>query len=167
MSKKGEESISKVIQLVNFRLREEEFGVDINSVREVTKVTGITHIPEAPSFIRGVANLRGQVMAVIDLAKRFDLAPYEELPESVRIVVTEVKGQALGLLVDEVPGILKISEENIEPTPDLIQTEVKKDHIQGVARSEKKLIILLDLEKLLSIPELEELAQVSEPTTEE
>ncbi len=155
---KEEKSTGEVIQLVNFRLRDEEFGVDIGSVKEITRVADISNIPEAPSFIHGVTNLRGQIIAVIDLAKQFGLASVEKLPESARIVVTEVNDQTVGMLVDEVPGVLKISDENIEPTPELIQTEARKDYIKGVGKLENRLIVLLDLEKVLTPHEVEELA---------
>lgn len=152
----------KLIQIVNFRLRDEEFGVDIGSVREITRVADITHIPEAPSFVQGVTNLRGQVIAVIDLAKQFGLTSQEKLPETARIVVTEAKGQMVGMLVDEVPGVLQIPKGDIEPTPEVIQTEIKRDYIKGVGRLEERLIILLDLEKVLTPPELEEVTKVTE-----
>ncbi len=167
MTEKEKELPGKVTQLVNFRLRDEEFGVDIGSVREITRVVDITHIPEAPSFIQGVTNLRGQIIPVVDLAKQFGLTPQEKLPESARIVVTEVGGQTVGMLVDEVPEVLKIPDENIEPTPELIQTEVRKDYIKGVGKLENRLIVLLDLEKVLAPQELEEVAKVSKPATNE
>ena len=157
----------EMVQLVNFRLRDEEFGVDIGSVREITKVADITHIPEAPSFIYGVTNLRGQVISVIDLAQQFGLAPRQELPETARIVVTEIKGQTVGMLVDEVPEVLKIADENIEATPELIQTEVRKDYIKGVGKLDNRLIILLDLEKLLASHEVEEMTKASMSTVNE
>ena len=157
MAEQEKKTTGEIIQLVNFRLRDEEFGVDIGSVREITKVADITHIPEAPSFVYGVTNLRGQVIAVIDLAQQFGLSPRQELPETARIVVTEIKGQTVGMLVDEVPEVLKIADENIEPAPELIQTEVRKDYIKGVGKLDNRLIILLDLEKLLAPHEAEEL----------
>lgn len=165
MAEKAEKPTGEMIQFVNFRLRDEEFGVEIGSVREITKVADISHIPNAPSFIQGVTNLRGQVMAVIDLAKQFGLAPQENLPESARIVVTEVNGQTVGMLVDEVPEVLKIPEENIEPPPELIQTEIRKDYIKGVGKLENRLIILLDLERVLAPHEVEEVAKVSKTET--
>ena len=165
MAEKAEKPTGEMIQVVNFRLRDEEFGVEIGSVREITKVADISHIPNAPSFIQGVTNLRGQVMAVIDLAKQFGLAPQENLPESARIVVTAVNGQTVGMLVDEVPEVLKIPEENIEPTPELIQTEIRKDYIKGVGKLENRLIILLDLERVLAPHEVEEVAKVSKTET--
>ena len=159
MAEQEKKTTGEMVQLVNFRLRDEEFGLDIGSVREITRVTDITHIPEAPSFIYGVTNLRGQVIAVIDLARQFGLARQQNLPETARIVVTEIKGQTVGMLVDEVPEVLKIADENIEPAPELIQTEVRTDYIKGVAKSDNRLIILLDLEKLLAPHEAEELTK--------
>jgi len=111
--------------------------------------------------------LRGQIIPVIDLAKQFGLAPQEKLPESARIVVTEVKGQTVGMIVDEVPEVLKISEENIEPTPELIQTKIRKDYIKGVGKLENRIIVLLDLEKVLAPHELEEVAKVDKSPLKE
>lgn len=161
MAEQEKKNTGEMVQLVNFRLRDEEFGLDIGSVREITRVTDITHIPEAPSFIYGVTNLRGQVIAVIDLAKQFGLAPQQDLPETAKIVVTEIKGQTVGMLVDEVPEVLKIADENIEPAPELVQTEVRTDYIKGVGKLDNRLIILLDLEKLLAPHEAEELTKAS------
>ncbi len=161
MAEQEKKTTGEMVQLVNFRLRDEEFGLDIGSVREITRVTDITHIPEAPSFIYGVTNLRGQVIAVIDLAKQFGLAPQQDLPETAKIVVTEIKGQTVGMLVDEVPEVLKIADENIEPAPELVQTEVRTDYIKGVCKLDNRLIILLDLEKLLAPHEAEELTKAS------
>ena len=161
MAEQEKKTTGEMVQLVNFRLRDEEFGLDIGSVREITRVTDITHIPEAPSFIYGVTNLRGQVIAVIDLAKQFGLAPQQDLPETAKIVVTEIKGQTVGMLVDEVPEVLKIADENIEPAPELIQTGVRTDYIKGVGKLDNRLIILLDLEKLLAPHEVEELTKAS------
>lgn len=167
MENKEKKHAGETIQLINFRLRNEEFGVDIRSIREITKVTEISHIPEAPSFIQGVTNLRGQVIPVVDLARQFDLALQENLPKSARIVVTEVNGQAVGMLVDEVPEIVKVPVENIKPAPELIQSEVKKDYIKGVAQLQNRLIILLDLEKVLAPQEVEELTKAKNLASKE
>ncbi len=165
MAEKAEELKSEKIQLVIFRLRDEEFGVDIGSVKEIIEVGIISSIPEAPSFIQGVTNLRGQVIAVVDLAKQFGLSPQENLPVTAKIVVTEVNGQKVGMLVDEVPEIVKISKESIEPTPELIQSEIQKDYIQGVGKLEQRLIIFLNLEKVLAPHEVNELVKVSQPVS--
>lgn len=161
MAEKKEELSGEEVQLINFRLGNEEFGADIGLVREITRITDITHMPEVPSFIQGVINLRGQIIAVIDLAKQFGLSPRETLPQSARIVVAEVHGQTLGILVDEVPGVLKIPRENIEPAPEPIRSKLDKDYISGVGKLENRLIILLDLEKVLAPQEVEEVASLS------
>ncbi len=161
MPEKDEKVAGEVVQLVNLRLRGEEFGVDISSVREITRVGDITHIPEAPSFIQGVINLRGQIIPVVDLGKQFGFAPQEKVPESARIVVTWLKGQAVGILVDEVPEVLRIPAEDIEPTPELIQTKIRRDYVKGVGKLENRLIVFLDLDKVLGPHEVEELNQIS------
>jgi purine-binding chemotaxis protein CheW len=158
MAEKREKPASEAVQLVSFRLRNEEFGVDIGLVREITKVGDITHIPEAPSFIQGVINLRGQIIAVIDLARQFALAPQQKVSDRARIVVTEVNGQTVGMLVDEVPGVLNLPGENIEPTPEVIQAKIRKDYIKGVGKINKRLIVILDLDKVLNPQEVEEIA---------
>jgi len=154
-----EKSSGRTIQFVNFRLGDEEFGADTSSVREITRVADISHIPEAPSFIKGVINLRGQIIAVIDLCRQFGLAQPEKLPESARIVVAEVNGQTVGMLVDAVPEVLNIPEDNIEPTPELVRAKLDKGYIRGIARLENRLIILLDLEKVLAGKEVEEITR--------
>ena len=122
----------------------------------------ITHIPEAPGFIEGVINLRGDVIAVLDLAKQFDLGALPELPKSARIVVVEVEGKTLGMIVDEVPEVLRIAEDDIQATPEVIQTRVHTDYIRGVGKLADRLIILLNIEKVLSPHELEQAASLAE-----
>jgi purine-binding chemotaxis protein CheW len=160
MVEKEEKPRGEAMQLVSFRLRDEEFGVDIGSVREITKVGDITRIPEGPPFIQGVTNLRGQIIAVIDLAKQFGFASQEQLPDSSRIMVTEVNGQTVGMLVDEVPGVLNLPGENIEPTPEVIQTKIKRDYIKGVGKIGKRLIVILDLGEVLASQEAEEIKTI-------
>lgn len=162
MPKDNVKSKAREIQLVIFRLRDEEFGVEIGSVLEISRVLAITHIPEAPGFIEGVINLRGKVLAVVDLAKQFGLKEEKELPKTARIVVIEVRNITLGLIVDEVPEVISISEEKIEPTPEIIQSEVNRHYIKGVAKLDERLIILLDLNNILSFHEVEAVAKVAE-----
>jgi len=151
----------KEIQLVIFRLRDEEFGADISSVLEISRLLDITHIPEAPGFIEGVINLRGQVIAVVDLARQFGLGEQKELPKTARIVIVEVGSETVGLIVDEVPEVLRIAEEDIGPTPEIISTEVKRDYIKGVGKLGERLVILLDLNKVLAPHEIEQVGKVS------
>ena len=120
------EVLGEEFQWVIFELRGEEFGVDISNVREIVRMMEITHIPEAPGYIEGVINLRGQVIAVIDLAKQFKLSSLDELPDSARIIVTEMGSITVGMIVDGVPEVLRIAENNIEPTPEAIQSKVHR-----------------------------------------
>ena len=162
MAKTELKSKAREIQLVIFRLRDEEFGVEIGAVLEITRLLAITHIPEAPGFIEGVINLRGKVLAVVDLARQFGLQAEKELSKTARIVVIEVRHIALGLIVDEVPEVIRISEEKIEPPPEIIQSEVNRAYIKGVAKLDERLIILLDLNNVLSFHEVEEAGKVAE-----
>ncbi len=160
MKEKEEKTVKEIIQFINFRLGNDEFGIDISSVKEIIRVENITHIPEAPSFIHGLTNLRGQIIPVIDLAKQFGLPEKEKPTGNARIIVTELDSQLVGMMVDEVPGVLKIAEDNVEPTPELIQNEIKGDYFKGVGKLEKRLIILLDLKKVLTPREVEELSKM-------
>lgn len=150
------------IQVVIFRLRNEEFAVSITSVLEILRMIDTTHIPQAPGFIEGVINLRGQVIAVVDIARQFGFEKQEHLPKTARIAVVEVGGQTVGLIVDEVPEVLRIPEDNIEATPEIIQTQVQRDYIKGVAKLDDRLVILLDLEKVFSSQEVEAVGKIGE-----
>lgn len=165
MAKEEIKSKGKERQLVIFRLRDEEFGADIGSVLEISRILDITRIPEAPGFIEGVINLRGKVLAVIDLARQFGLSTKggkeKELAKTARIIVVEVGNKNLGLIVDEVPEVIRISEDEIEPTPEIIESEVEKHYIKGVAKLGERLIILLDLNNILALHEIHEVEKMS------
>lgn len=141
------------IQLVVFRIGEEEFGVDINQVREIVKLVSITRMPKAPVFIEGVVNLRGQIITVIDLAKRLDL-PSKGRTETSRIMVVEVGGNVVGMVVDSVSEVLRLSTTDIEDTPSLIETEVHERYLRGVGKIGDRLLILLDLKQILTADEV-------------
>ncbi|RZB30633.1 MAG: purine-binding chemotaxis protein CheW [Desulfobacteraceae bacterium Eth-SRB1] len=148
----------KEIQVVIFRLGREEFGVRIDQVKEIIEMTHITRMPKAPSFIEGVINLRGQVIAVIDLAKQFDL-PASEHDEETRIVVVDVDDNTVGMLVDSVPEVLRISAEDIDPTPSLIENRIDTRYIEGIGKLEDRLFVLLKLGKVLSPEEVERMEE--------
>jgi purine-binding chemotaxis protein CheW len=153
---------AKETQLVIFRLAGEEFGLDISQVREIIRMQDVTPMPKAPDFIEGVINLRGQIVAVMDLAKRFGLKAAART-EKTRIVVTEVKDNTVGLVVDEVPEVLRISEADVEATPEMIESQIHAEFIRGVGKLANRLIILLNVDKILS---REEAKQVSETVKE-
>jgi purine-binding chemotaxis protein CheW len=153
-----DESLGKEIQLVVFRLAQEEYGVDIQQVREIIKVIDITRVPKAPEFIEGVINLRGQITPVMDLRKRLDL-PELERGEETRIIIIELGKNVVGMIVDAVTEVHRLPEKNIDPTP-TISSEVGAEFINGVGKLGDRLLILLDLKKVLSKKEEKQLEKI-------
>ena len=150
---------AELIQLVVFSLEDESFGVDINQVREIVRVGSVTPIPDSPNFIKGVTNIRGEIIIVIDLKERFFL-PVKKPVESKHIVITGQEGNLYGVLVDEVTEVLRIKRTEIKTTPHLI-TKIDRTYISGVVTLENRLIMLLDLKKVLSEEDLNKLARIT------
>ncbi len=138
-------------QLVVFELGKEHYGVDISAVESIIKMQPITVVPHTPSFVEGVTNLRGSVLPVIDLRKRFGLS-LDDISKNSRIVVIALGKTKVGMIVDAVSEVLSIPEDAIEPPPPMV-TSVDTTFIIGIAKIESKLVILLDLSKVLSIQE--------------
>ena len=139
-------------QLVVFDLAEEGYGVDISSVREIIRMQEITRVPRAPEFVEGVINLRGKVIPVVDLRKRFGF-PDSDATKDTRIVVVDIAGQDIGVVVDAVTEVLRIGADAVEP-PSSVITTADSDYLLGIAKLETRLIILLDLEQALSAMEM-------------
>lgn len=148
-----------LIQLVTFKLAEEEFGVDILKVQEIIRMMPITKVPNSPDFVEGVINLRGKVIPVIDMRKRFGMAVSEH-DSQTRIEVMDLQGQIVGFVVDAVCEVLRIKESTIEAPPPVV-AGIGSDYMRGVGKLEDRLLILLDLDKLLSTQEVEALSGVS------
>jgi len=146
-------------QIVVFELGSEQFGVDIGVVEGIIKLQTITKMPQAPSFVEGVTNLRGKVLPVIDLRKRFCLAP-QEVGKNSRIIVVRVDETEVGVIVDGVTEVLTVPEGAEEAVPS-IMTTVNSTFITGIARHNQRLVILLDLGKVLSVHEQETLIKAS------
>lgn len=161
MVRKVIEKPKEEVQLVVFRLRDEEFGVEIGQVREIVRIPEITKVPEAPGFIEGVINLRGEVIGVVDLAKEFELPTLPNLEKSARIVVAEIEEKTFGMIVDEVPEVIKIPKDQIEAAPEMVQSKIKRDYVKGVAKVKDRLLILIDLTKILAPAEIKELEKVA------
>jgi len=134
--------------LATFFLDREEYGVDVRRVQEIRRTTEITSVPRAPEFIRGVINLRGRILPVLDLKRKLGLGEVE-VGRATRIVVVRVKERLLGLLVDGASQVLKVEVSRIEPPPEEV-VEKGGDYIRGVAKLDDRLIILVDLERLLA-----------------
>lgn len=144
------------LQVVSFRLNREEYAIEITKVKEIILLAGVTRIPQVPEFIEGIINLRGNVIPVIDLRKRFGL-PEAKKDEHTRIVVSRLEGRIIGLIVDSVSQVMKIPRVNIQPPPQTVAT-VAGEYLTGIAKLEDRMIILLDIEKILQMSEKEQLA---------
>ena len=138
-------------QLVIFELGAEYFGIDISMVEGINKMLEITKIPQAPAYMEGITNLRGSVLPVIDLQKRFGMVLQERTNET-RIVVANMDGVKIGMVVSAVSEVLTIEESVIEPPPPMV-SNVNSEFIIGVAKIDKRLVIMLDLAKVLSVEE--------------
>ncbi len=138
-------------QLVVFDLANEHYGVDIAAVEGIIKMQAITNVPRAPQFVEGVTNLRGKVLPVIDLRKRFGLPP-EEATKNTRIVVVEMNGATVGMIVDGVSEVLRVGPDAVEPPSPIVAT-VDSAFIKGIAKVGERLVILLDLGRVLSTRE--------------
>jgi purine-binding chemotaxis protein CheW len=134
-------------QLVVFELAKEVYGINIGTVREIIRMQTITYVPDAPEFVKGVINLRGRVIPVVDLRKRFGLPVTELTPES-RVLVVDIEGADIGVIVDAVTEVQRIAEASVEPAAALVTTE-DSYYIEGIAKVDERLLILLDLERAL------------------
>ncbi len=155
MSETRVEHDEAILQLVTFNVGEEEFGVEILAVREINRMMEITRVPHAPPFVEGVINLRGRVIPVVDLRKRFGLGAIER-DKNTRIVVVELGDKVVGFLVDSVSEVLRVPEDLVEPPPPIVGG-IDREYLDGVVKLEDRLLILLDLKKLLGSDEREEL----------
>ncbi len=145
------ETTSAERQLVVFDLDSEAYGVDIGAVREIIRMQDITRVPKTPDFVEGVINLRGKVIPVVDLRKRFVLSVGEQSKDN-RILVVDIGGQDIGAVVDAVTEVLRILGDSVERPSSVIMT-ADSDYLMGIAKVEDRLIILLDLESVLSVEE--------------
>ncbi|MEE8421709.1 MAG: chemotaxis protein CheW [Dehalococcoidia bacterium] len=146
-------------QLVVFDLAGEVYGVNIETVREIIRMQAVTYVPDAPEFVEGVINLRGRVIPVVDLRKRFSLA-VTEVSEQSRVVVVDIGGEDIGVIVDAVTEVLRIAADSVEPTSSLVTTE-DSYYIEGIAKVDDRLLILLDINRALA-HEAEELREVAQ-----
>jgi len=141
------DQLGMLLHLVTFQLGREEYGVEIASVQEIIRATDITPVPGAPSHVRGVINLRGKIIPVVDLRRRFALASVES-SDNQRIIVVELGEKRIGMLVDSVSQVIKVPAGVVEEMPEEA-TSVDENFIKGVGKLESRLIIILDLNKSL------------------
>lgn len=142
----------ELLQLVSFNIGDEEFGVDILKVQEINRMVEITKVPQAPHYVEGVINLRGKVIPIVDLRKRFNLE-VKEYDKNTRIVVVDIEGAIIGMVVDSVSEVLRLPSDTIEPPPEIV-TGVNSEYIKGVAKLEDRLLIFLDLSRVVDVNEV-------------
>ncbi|MFQ3170373.1 MAG: purine-binding chemotaxis protein CheW [Oleispira sp.] len=145
-----------ILQWVTFRLENESYGINVMQVQEVLRHTEIAPVPGAPPYVLGIINLRGNVVTVIDTRSRFAL-PNAETTDQTRIVIIEAENQVVGILVDSVAEVVYLRQSEIETTPNVGNDESAK-FIQGVCHKNDELLILVDLEKLMSDEEWMEIS---------
>jgi purine-binding chemotaxis protein CheW len=151
--------MAKDLQLVGFRIGKETFGVPINLVHEIVRLPEITAVPDAPDYIEGVINLRGKIISIVDLRKRFGESQIEASRKN-RILVAEIDRKMVGLIVDAASEVIRLSETEIEAPPEVFQeSEVK--YVTGVGKLQGRLVILVDLTKILQKGELRRLGDIA------
>lgn len=154
--------MAEEIQLVVFMLRQGdvvcEYGVPITQVQEIITMTRPTQLPQAPDFVEGIINLRGKIIPIIDLKKRFQMGT-SDITSDTRSVVVEVEGQTVGIIVDEVSEVLRLANSDIEPAPAIIGG-ITAEYLTGVGKIDGRLLILLDMNKILTDQEKADLVGV-------
>ncbi|MGB7436083.1 MAG: chemotaxis protein CheW [Candidatus Acidiferrum sp.] len=153
--------MQKDCQLVGFRIGDETYGVQIGSVREIVRVPDITAVPNAPEMIEGVINLRGKIIPVMDLRKRFGSSVIQPDKKN-RILVVELENRLLGLIVSSASEVLKIPPSEIE-APGAVFAEGESSYVTGVGKLKGRLVILLDIARLLRQPEFKTFEEAAEP----
>jgi purine-binding chemotaxis protein CheW len=150
------------IQLVTFQISEELYGVDIMDVKEIVRVQDIRSIPNAPGYVEGLFNLRGEIIPIISLHKRFHLRK-AQLGEDEELlsgfIIIDIDGMKLGIIIDKVERVVAIEAQNIQPPPQIL-TGIGAEYIQGVVNRETGYLILLDIRKLFSAKELRKIEEM-------
>jgi purine-binding chemotaxis protein CheW len=154
------ESEGELNQLISFEVGEEEYGLEILRVKEVIRIREITRLPKAPSFVRGIINLRGDVIPIIDLRDKFGL-PNAEYTDTTRVIVTDVDGKLVGMVVDAASQVLRVPADQIDPPPPIVGG-LSAEYIKGVGKLGERLIILLNIDRILSTEEKVELARMEQ-----
>jgi purine-binding chemotaxis protein CheW len=142
---------AQLLQLVSFSVAAEEYGLDILRVQEIIRTQQLTRVPNLPDYVEGVINLRGKVIPVVALRRRLGLESVTS-DKNTRIVVVDVHGQTLGFIVDAVSEVLRIRADTVEPTPRI--GTVEREYISGVGKLESRLLLMLDLERLMNQEEI-------------
>jgi purine-binding chemotaxis protein CheW len=146
---KVDDTLGELIQLVSFSLDQEEYGVDVLKVREIIRMPMVTRVPNTPYYVEGVINLRGKVVPIICMRKKFGLTESEN-DKQTRIMVMDMEGELMGFIVDAVSEVIRISGSEIQPSPAMVAGGIDQECISGVINQAERLLVLLSLEKMFS-----------------
>ena len=152
-------------QLIGFKVGKEEYGLELLRVKEVVRMRQITWLPKAPLCVKGIINLRGDVVPIVDLRERFGLETCE-YTAMTRVIVAEVEGQPVGMVVDSASQVMRVPADQIDPPP-MMMGEAARDIITGVGKIDGKLIAMIDVDRILSMDEMNEIAGSIEAAKEE
>ena len=155
--KKGDSK--ELIQLVSFSLGPEEYAVEVLKVREIIRMTSITHVPNTPPSVEGIINLRGKVIPIISLRNRFSM-PGSENDQHTRIMVMDIVGTLMGFIVDGVSEVIRISSQDIQPPPSMVAGGSDQEFICGVIQHADQLLLMLQLDRMFSSSEQEAFALI-------
>lgn len=142
------EKVSNDLKVIVFQLKDEEYGIPVQQVQSIERVQHITRVPKAANFVKGVINLRGVVTPIVELRKRFGLEE-SNYSDSTRIIIVGLEDMEVGLIVDAANDVIDIPDGTIEPPPEVVGS-VEAEYLNGVAKIEKRLLILLNLDKVLT-----------------
>ncbi|HEY3307390.1 MAG TPA: chemotaxis protein CheW [Desulfuromonadaceae bacterium] len=146
---KGTDAGSELIQLVSFNLDQEEYGVEVLKVREIIRMNTITHMPNTPHYVEGIINLRGKVIPIISMRKKFGLTVTDN-DSHTRIMIMDIGGELMGFIVDAVSEVIRISGSEVQPSPSVAASGIDQDCIAGVINLSERLLVLLDLDRMFT-----------------
>jgi purine-binding chemotaxis protein CheW len=152
---KTREGTAELKQLIGFLVGEEEYGLELLRVKEVIRMRQITWLPKAPSCVKGIINLRGDVIPIIDLRERFGL-PTQEQTATTRVIVVDVEGKSVGMVVDAASQVVRVPADQFEPPP-MVLGQTSRDFITSVGKVDDRLIIMIDVERILSVEEMNQI----------
>lgn len=151
----------ELIQLVSFMLDNEEYGVEVLKVREIIRMPGITRMPNTPEYVEGIINLRGKVIPIISMRKRFGLAESVDNDPHTRIIIMDVAGTLNGFIVDAVSEVIRIQSSDIQPPPSLVlPSGIGREFINGVYNHAERLLIIMDIDRMFSDDEMERIGSL-------
>lgn len=156
MSEQSKTDTDPVLQWVTYQLADETYGINVMQVQEVLRMTEIAPVSGSPDYVLGIVNLRGNIVTIIDARRRFNLPPHTN-DDASRIIITEVSGKVIGMLVDNVSEVVYLHQSEIDTAPN-VSNEDSSRFIQGVCSRDKTLLILVDVNKLLSDEEVTDIA---------